>query len=108
MVSITHQEVRKTLPSATSTDAPRFVGKTAIVVGASANVGKALSALLARYFARIAHSEDIAGQEVSVALNTRPGPTALSHAEGHRHLIRRFGRFPHRNPLLLRQTTMTE
>lgn len=55
-----------------------------------------------------AHSEDIADQDVSVALNTRLGPTARSHAEGHRDIIRRFGRFPHRNPLLLRQTTRAE
>lgn len=48
MVAITHQEVRKTFPSATSTGARRFVGKTAIVVGASANVGNALAELLAQ------------------------------------------------------------
>jgi NAD(P)-dependent dehydrogenase (short-subunit alcohol dehydrogenase family) len=48
MVAITHQQVHKTYPSATSTGARRFVGKTAIVVGASANVGKALSELLAQ------------------------------------------------------------
>ncbi|MCR8932256.1 MULTISPECIES: SDR family oxidoreductase [unclassified Pseudomonas] len=48
MVAITHQEVRKTFPSATSTGARRFIGKTAIVVGASANVGKALALLLAQ------------------------------------------------------------
>jgi len=48
MVAIAHQEVRKTFPSATSTGARRFVGKTAIVVGASANVGRALAELLAQ------------------------------------------------------------
>lgn len=47
MVAITHQEVLKTFPSATSTGARRFVGKTAIVIGASANLGKALAQLLA-------------------------------------------------------------
>ncbi len=55
-----------------------------------------------------AHSEDLADQDLSVVLNTRLGPTARSHAEGHRDIIRRFGRFPHRNPLLLRQTTPAE
>lgn len=55
-----------------------------------------------------AHSEDIADQDVSVALNARLGPDAQSHAEGHRDIIRRFGRFPHRNQLLLRETTAQE
>ncbi|WP_225908580.1 DUF924 family protein [Pseudomonas lactucae] len=55
-----------------------------------------------------AHSEDIADQNISVALNTRLGPNARSHAKDHREIIRRFGRFPHRNPLLLRQTTTAE
>jgi len=48
MVAIIHPEVHKTYPSSTGTGARRFVGKTAIVVGASANVGKALSELLAQ------------------------------------------------------------
>lgn len=54
------------------------------------------------------HSEDVADQDLSVALNTRLGPVERSHAEGHRDIIRRFGRFPHRNPLLLRETTAQE
>lgn len=55
-----------------------------------------------------AHSEDIADQDISVALNARLGPTWLEHAEGHRDIIRRFGRFPHRNPMLGRATTPEE
>ncbi len=55
-----------------------------------------------------AHSEDIADQDLSVELNTRLGPVEKSHAERHRDIIRRFGRFPHRNPLLLRETTTQE
>jgi len=55
-----------------------------------------------------AHSEDLADQELSVQLNARLGTTERIHAEGHRDIIRRFGRFPHRNPLLLRETTATE
>ncbi len=55
-----------------------------------------------------AHSEDLADQDVSVQLNTRLGATERAHAEGHRDIIRRFGRFPHRNPLLLRETTAAE
>ncbi len=55
-----------------------------------------------------AHSEDLADQELSVRLNASLGRTAKAHAEGHRDIIRRFGRFPHRNPLLLRDTTPAE
>lgn len=55
-----------------------------------------------------AHSENLADQELSVELNARLGAAARSHAEGHREIIRRFGKFPHRNPLLLRETTAPE
>jgi uncharacterized protein (DUF924 family) len=46
------------------------------------------------------HSEDLADQERSVALARRLGQPDLSHAERHRDIVRRFGRFPHRNPIL--------
>lgn len=55
-----------------------------------------------------AHSEEIADQELSVTLNARLGQPWLEHAEGHREIIRRFGRFPHRNPMLGRVTTSEE
>lgn len=55
-----------------------------------------------------AHSEDIDDQDLSVELNARLGQAERSHAEGHRDIIRRFGRFPHRNTLLLRETTSEE
>lgn len=55
-----------------------------------------------------AHSEDIADQGLSVQLNAGLGPPWLEHAESHRDIIRRFGRFPHRNPMLGRITTAEE
>ena len=55
-----------------------------------------------------AHSEDIADQELSVRLNLKLGRPWLDHAEGHRDIIRRFGRFPHRNAMLGRITTPEE
>ncbi len=55
-----------------------------------------------------AHSEEIADQDVSVMLNAKLGEPWLAHAEGHRDIIRRFGRFPHRNPMLGRETTREE
>jgi len=55
-----------------------------------------------------AHSEDMADQDISVALNGKLGEPWLSHAEGHRDIIRRFGRFPHRSEMLGRETTLEE
>ncbi|CAH1694761.1 conserved hypothetical protein [Hyphomicrobiales bacterium] len=54
------------------------------------------------------HSEDEADQETAVSLNRQLGQPWLEHAEGHRDIIRRFGRFPHRNPMLGRETTQEE
>jgi uncharacterized protein (DUF924 family) len=55
-----------------------------------------------------AHSEDAADQHLSVELSTRHTPDALSHAIDHRDIVLRFGRFPHRNPMLGRETTAEE
>lgn len=52
------------------------------------------------FYLPFGHSENLADQERSVALAQRLGQPSLSHAEGHRDIIRRFGRFPHRNPIL--------
>ncbi len=46
------------------------------------------------------HSEQLADQERSVELNRGLGQPSLSHAERHRDIVRRFGRFPHRNTIL--------
>jgi len=55
-----------------------------------------------------AHSEDLADQERSVALARRIGADDLAHAEHHRDIVRRFGRFPHRNAILGRTSTTEE
>ncbi|ANT54167.1 hypothetical protein GCM10007880_18300 [Mesorhizobium amorphae] len=47
-----------------------------------------------------AHSESLADQDRSVALAGETGGPSLERAEHHRDIIRRFGRFPHRNPIL--------
>ncbi|HEY2135503.1 MAG TPA: DUF924 family protein [Xanthobacteraceae bacterium] len=55
------------------------------------------------------HSEDPADQERCVALNRATGDAdATKWAELHAHVIRRFGRFPHRNAALGRATTAAE
>ena len=52
------------------------------------------------FYLPFGHSENLADQERSVALAQRLGQPNLSHAERHRDIVRRFGRFPHRNPIL--------
>ena len=55
------------------------------------------------------HSENLADQERSLALSLEiNGGKADSYAEGHADIIRRFGRFPHRNAALGRLTTPQE
>lgn len=63
------------------------------------------------------HAEDIAMQEQAVTLFTRlaeaqPGNQGiagmLDYAVRHERVIRRFGRFPHRNEILQRESTLSE
>jgi uncharacterized protein (DUF924 family) len=60
------------------------------------------------FYLPLGHSESLADQERSVALNEALGEPNLSHAKRHRDIIRRFGRFPHRNPILGRTMTPDE
>ncbi len=54
------------------------------------------------------HSENLADQDASVAYFSAHLPENLSFAENHHDAIARFGRFPHRNDILGRQTTPAE
>ncbi len=58
------------------------------------------------------HSEDIEVQRHSEALFERlredGGPDLMEYAVGHREIVERFGRFPHRNAILGRETTPEE
>jgi uncharacterized protein (DUF924 family) len=55
------------------------------------------------------HSETLADQERSVALSTDLNDEkTLRYAEDHADIIRRFGRFPHRNAILGRSSTLEE
>jgi len=89
---------------ATDAMARAFAG-TAIAAGHDRRVPPELRLF---FYLPFAHSEDLADQERSVALNRRLGQPNLSHAERHRDIVRRFGRFPHRNPILGRTTTPEE
>lgn len=55
------------------------------------------------------HSENLDDQDRSVALYRAAGLTDnLRWAEHHREIVRRFGRFPHRNAILGRESTAGE
>jgi uncharacterized protein (DUF924 family) len=55
------------------------------------------------------HSEDLADQELSLALAAElEDPDLIKWAAIHHDVIARFGRFPHRNPALGRATTPEE
>ncbi|MEO3428445.1 DUF924 family protein [Pelagibius sp. CAU 1746] len=56
------------------------------------------------------HSEDLKDQQDCVRLIARleDGGEFLSYAERHREIIARFGRFPHRNGILGRESTQAE
>jgi uncharacterized protein (DUF924 family) len=55
------------------------------------------------------HSESLADQDRAVELfRTLEGKAQLDYAERHRAIIRRFGRFPHRNAILGRASTPAE
>jgi uncharacterized protein (DUF924 family) len=61
------------------------------------------------FYLPLMHSENLADQERCVALCRASGDTgALPYAENHADIIRRFGRFPHRNAILGRATTPEE
>ncbi len=54
------------------------------------------------------HSEDLDDQKRSVELHRANAEAYLKYAVDHLEIIERFGRFPHRNPQLGRDTTAAE
>ncbi len=75
----------------------RSVAAAAVAAGHD----RAVDNEMARFFyLPFAHSEELADQQRSVVLVSRLGEPDLSHARGHRDIVQRFGRFPHRNPIL--------
>ena len=65
--------------------------------------------LLEFLYMPLMHSEQLSDQLRCVELFRKSGdPGNLRYAEGHAEIIRRFGRFPHRNRVLGRLTTPDE
>jgi uncharacterized protein (DUF924 family) len=61
------------------------------------------------FYLPLMHSENLADQDRCLALCRAYGdPTVIHFAEIHRDVIRRFGRFPHRNAALGRFMTAAE
>lgn len=93
-------------PHMFATDAQaRDVARRAIEAGHFDAVDPALRAFFCLPFA---HSEDAADQDLSLELHRRIGPPWVRHAEEHRAIVHRFGRFPHRNRILGRPSTAEE
>lgn len=60
------------------------------------------------FYLPFTHSETVADQELSVAKRRPLGPRIERKSAEHLDIIRRFGRFPHRNDMLGRETTVEE
>lgn len=94
-------------PRAFSTDSrARDVATKAIKEGRDLRIEPALRQFL---YLPFEHSEDMADQERSLALFRQLGDELTTkYAEIHADIIRKFGRFPHRNAVLNRATTPDE
>jgi uncharacterized protein (DUF924 family) len=93
-------------PHAFATDPlARQVARAAVAAGHHVQVASELRGF---YVLPFEHSEDLADQDVGVALAEAIDADALKWARIHRDIIARFGRFPHRNRALGRNTTAEE
>lgn len=93
-------------PGAFATDAKaRDVARAALDAGFDQRVELELRNF---FYLPFMHSEDLADQERAVELTRALGADAQRHAFEHREIIRRFGRFPHRNAILGRATQPEE
>lgn len=94
-------------PRAFASDAKALaVAAAAIAKGYAARLSKDQRLFL---YLPFEHSENLDLQARSVELISSLGdPELTRYAEAHRHIIQRFGRFPHRNAILGRTTTAEE
>ncbi|APF38039.1 hypothetical protein BOQ54_12450 [Chelatococcus daeguensis] len=94
-------------PRAFATDAlARTIADRALTKGFDQKVPPELKGF---FYLPFMHSENLVDQERCVALYEAAGDEkGLPHAIEHRDIIARFGRFPHRNPILGRATTEEE
>jgi uncharacterized protein (DUF924 family) len=84
----------------------RAVAAGALVRGFDAQVAPEMRSF---FYLPFEHSEDLSDQDRSVAFYKALGDAdLLKWAEMHADIIRRFGRFPHRNQMVGRSTTPEE
>jgi uncharacterized protein (DUF924 family) len=81
----------------------RSYAERAIAAGFDDQVDRALRLF---FYLPFEHSESLADQDRSLALHERIG--FAEYAKHHRDIIQRFGRFPHRNAILGRESTPEE
>ena len=93
-------------PRAFATDDKALaLAKAALARGDHYHVGEDINQFLAM---PLMHSEDLGDQEACVRWMQEIGEENVPFAEEHRDIVARFGRFPHRNPILGRTTTPEE
>jgi uncharacterized protein (DUF924 family) len=83
----------------------RAIARAAIEAGLDRQVDAALRPF---FYLPFMHSESLEDQERSVELNAALDANTQRYAVLHRDIIERFGRFPHRNKVLGRETTAEE
>jgi uncharacterized protein (DUF924 family) len=89
-----------------ATDAKaREVARAAVDAGFDARVEESMRQF---FYLPFMHSEQLADQELCVQLTAALGEESARYARMHRDIIARFGRFPHRNPVLGRATSADE
>jgi uncharacterized protein (DUF924 family) len=83
----------------------RSIASVAVDAGLDQRVDAALRPF---FYLPFMHSESLADQERSVALNAALDANTQRFAVLHRDIVARFGRFPHRNAALGRRSTAEE
>jgi uncharacterized protein (DUF924 family) len=83
----------------------RAITAAALIKGFDGQVGKDMRAF---FYLPFVHSEHLADQERALALYQAAHTDDFKWTQIHADIIRRFGRFPHRNAVLGRKTTADE
>jgi len=90
-----------------------FAGDPAALAAAAGIVERGFDRLLSAQertfvYMPFEHAEDLAAQNRSLALFGALDPNDMEYARRHHEIIARFGRFPHRNAVLGRESTPEE
>lgn len=100
------RNLHRNAPEAFAADAKaRGLARDAVAAGVDQALGPVERVFI---YLPFEHSEDLGDQDEAVRLLGSVGAESLDYAERHRDVIRRFGRFPHRNAALGRVSTPEE